>query len=246
MKRSRRRKFDTALSTQPERSSKLESTRLGHPVLGPKPIGVPDEPQAFQRGRRYSDRSWQLLGRHGGCGGDDSPWDYLEMNYQAGACSCKECQTACSNKPGWFAPSQIKPLAKKLGLTVQELFNKHLQIDWWDRYPKHVFVLSPRQTHGAGGTMFPGNPKGECHWFKKGKCSIHELGKPRECQMLGHREEEDEEKMTYNRATGEVKIPLRPISNHEAVMMTWDNPKAQKMIRDLYGAEPEAEECSFM
>jgi len=149
------------------------------------------------------------------------------MKYQAGECSCKECKSACSNKPGWFSPAQIKPLAKKLGLTVQELFKQHLQIDWWDRYPKNVFVLSPRQTRGTGGTMFPANPKGECHWFKNGKCSIHELGKPIECQLLGHSEAEPK------------------ISNHERAMKTWDNPKAQQMIRDLYGKEPEAEEYSM-
>src|SRR5271167_926415 len=149
------------------------------------------------------------------------------MKYQVGACSCKDCKSACKNKPGWFAPSQIEPLAKKLGLTVKEFFKQHLQIDWWDSYPKNVYVLSPRQKHGTGGTMFPANPKGECHWFKYGKCSIHTLGKPMECQMLGH-------------PTKEPKI-----SNHEKVMRMWKAEKHQKMIRDLYGAEPEAEESSF-
>jgi len=108
---------------------------------------------------------------------------------QAGACTCAECKDACMRKPGWFLPQQIEPLAEAMRLTVQELFNRHLQVDWFENLPPDhdvVYVLSPRLLSERGGAMFPGDPTGECAWYNGGRCAVHKLGKPAECQMLGH------------------------------------------------------------
>ena len=105
-------------------------------------------------------------------------------------CSCAKCSSYCYHKPGWFHPDQIAPLAESLQVTVAELFERHLSVDWWagDAMTggKDVFVLSPRLKDQAGGTMFPANPHGACHWFRGGKCQIHANGKPAECAFAHH------------------------------------------------------------
>lgn len=144
------------------------------------------------------------------------------MNYQSGACSCDSCKAACSYKPGWFSPDQIEPLAANLGLTPQELFDQHLQVDWWVDDPD-VFVLSPRLRHETGGSMMPVDSTGECHWFVDGKCAIHDLGKPFECQQLDHSK----------------------VNHHEAAADRWRDEEHQQMIEDLYGEQPYAPEASI-
>lgn len=138
-------------------------------------------------------------------------------------CNCDKCAKACTVKPGWFTPDQIKPLAKALKLSQVELFRRHLQIDWWNDSPD-VFVLSPKLVGEKGGTMFPGEPSGTCHWFKDGKCAIHSLGKPAECAFYHH---------TTERAS--------TLENHEKTADAWRTPEHQELIRTLYGAEPESE-----
>lgn len=143
---------------------------------------------------------------------------------QVGECDCTGCRSACEYKPGWFTPDQIAPLAKALKLSVKQLFKKHLQVDWWVDSP-NVFVLSPRLKSEEGGTIFDSDPKGACHWYKDGKCMIHALGKPAECQQLGH---------------GNDGRLINP--NHGKTADAWRATKHQKMVRDLYGEEPEASE----
>jgi hypothetical protein len=145
------------------------------------------------------------------------------MTRQIGECDCDRCRSSCGYKPGWFEPDEIAPLAQVMGLAVQELFAKHLQIDWYENLEGHdetVFVLSPRLDDEEGGTMFPGDPEGACHWFKEGKCAVHALGKPSECQRAGHTLERNQTRL-----------------NHTAIARAWIN--HQDMIRDLYGKEPE-------
>src|SRR5690348_1894124 len=100
-------------------------------------------------------------------------------------CSCPKCSQECEYKPGWFHPDQVAPLAEKLNLTVQQLFERHLSVDWWAGDDmtggRDVFVLSPRLAGQAGGDMFPSDRRGTCHWYRQGKCEIHHQGKPAEC-----------------------------------------------------------------
>src|SRR5579862_5400417 len=105
-------------------------------------------------------------------------------------CACEHCRQACEYKPGWFGPAQIALLAMALDISVQQLFERHLSVDWWagDAMTggRDVFVLSPRLDGKAGGGMFPANPHGLCHWYKNGECAIHALGKPAECAFAHH------------------------------------------------------------
>ena len=110
-----------------------------------------------------------------------------EAELQVGECACTRCQSACQNRPGVFLPDQITVLARALGLTEQELFEKHLQVDWWVEHPT-TFMLAPRLEREKGGSLYPADPRGRCHWFVDGKCVIHVCGKPAECMQLGHKD----------------------------------------------------------
>jgi hypothetical protein len=105
-------------------------------------------------------------------------------------CACPVCAQACEFKPGWFEPHQLAPLAKAMGLTIEQLFADHLAVDWWAGDDitggRNIFVLSPRLMEESGGGMFPANPHGCCHWYRKGKCEIHSQGKPAECAFAHH------------------------------------------------------------
>lgn len=142
----------------------------------------------------------------------------------ANACSCEICRGACEHKPGWFKPEEIAPLAAALGLTEQELFNQHLQVDWWNGTEEtdweEVFILSPAIIGGNPGDMFNSDPRGRCAWFTDGKCAIHKFGKPFECAAYHHDQPKD-------------------ISSHKIVALAWNTPKNQAKVRELLGREPE-------
>ena len=72
--------------------------------------------------------------------------------------------------------------------------------------------------------MYPGNPRGCCHWFVNGKCAIHELGKPYECARSHH---------SLSLGTGRA--------NHKRAADAWRPKEHQDMIVELYGEEPEAD-----
>ena len=145
------------------------------------------------------------------------------------ACDCHKCRAACSHKPGWFLPDQIEPLAEALGLTEKELFDQHLQVDWWagtdfdDEQDGDVFVLSPAVIGGDAGDMFDRDPTGVCRWFRDGKCAIHDLGKPHECAAYIHSEDDG--------------IASK---RHEDVAQAWNRPEHQEKIKQLLGREPES------
>jgi Fe-S-cluster containining protein len=143
------------------------------------------------------------------------------------ACECLACRGACEHKPGWFKPDEIAPLAAALGITEKELFDKHLQVDWWegdeDTDYEDVFVLSPAVVHGLPGTMFGSDPRGTCVWFKEGKCAIHEQGKPFECAAYHHSDD-----------------PKAGAPHHHEAAMAWNAPEHQGKIKELLGREPVA------
>jgi Fe-S-cluster containining protein len=144
------------------------------------------------------------------------------------ACSCQGCQGACEHKPGWFKPDEIAPLAAALGISEQELFDKHLMVDWWgadsDTDYNDVFVLSPAIVNGIPGEEFASDPRGTCRWFVDGKCAIHDQGKPFECAAYHHSDE-----------------PKAGSPHHKEAAMAWNNPEAQARIRELLGRDPVAE-----
>lgn len=144
-------------------------------------------------------------------------------------CTCKTCVNACSQKPGWFTPEQIKKAAEYIKITEKEFFDKYLLIDWFQSHEKNdfedVFVLSPSIVGESSGNMFPGNPRGTCVFFNKDKlCDIHEV-KPFECS--------------------ELKCSDTDVSErHKKTAGTWID--HQKYIEKLYGDTPYAEQTSIL
>lgn len=144
-------------------------------------------------------------------------------------CKCESCVSACSQKPGWFTPEQIKKAAEYLKITEKEFFNKYLLIDWYQAHKKNdyedVFVLSPAIVGIDAGTMFPGNPKGQCVFFNEDQlCDIHDV-KPFECS--------------------ELKCSDTDVSErHENAAGKWI--AHQKYIEELYGDIPYPEQTSFL
>ena len=135
-------------------------------------------------------------------------------------CKCNTCKSACKHKPGWFMPEEAEKVAEYLGISLQELFKTKLSVDWWQS-ECNIFLLSPA-IPDYEGREFPGNPRGQCAFYKNKLCSIH-LVKPFECRKYMHDVEHDES-----------------IENHEAVSKAWDNEKCQQQIRDLLGSYPVA------
>lgn len=139
----------------------------------------------------------------------------------ANACDCEECASACRFKPGWFKPGQAEVLALGMGLTLQQLFDQHLALDFLldsSAAEADVWVLSPAITSSPPGREFPFNPIGTCTFFKNGLCQIHSLGKPFECAVADHGK-------TY------------PDQAHIDVGLSWRD--HQDQLVELLGREPE-------
>jgi hypothetical protein len=148
-----------------------------------------------------------------------------EQTNTVDSCVCSTCRRACSHKPGWFEPGEVAALAEAMGLTVKQLFDKHLAVDWWvgDGDDDHVFVISPAIKGEESGSEFPGEPSGECVFFNDQRCIVHDLGKPFECRKTWH---------------GPSDGPRL----HKQARDAWDDPAHQQMIRDLLGRDPVASE----
>ncbi len=104
-------------------------------------------------------------------------------------CSCDRCQSLCHNKPGWFAPQQIELVARKRGVTIENLFKNYLVIDavliTEAGKPKGAYVLAPAIVGTGSGIIADPAARGTCVWLKDGKCEIHEV-KPTECRVTDH------------------------------------------------------------
>jgi Fe-S-cluster containining protein len=104
-------------------------------------------------------------------------------------CSCDRCQSLCHNKPGWFTPDQIDAVARKLSLTVEDLFQTYLTIDTvmiaTSGGAMGVYVLAPAILGKPSGSISRPKERGACIWLKGGRCGIHEI-KPRECALVDH------------------------------------------------------------
>ena len=136
---------------------------------------------------------------------------------------CDTCKGCCKFKPGWFKPGEAEKVAEFLKISLEELFTKHLMVDWWEAHIP-VFILSPAVTKGSAGSEFPANPKGKCTFFKDGLCSIHPV-KPFECGMANH-------ETTDN-------------SYHREAYLSWVDEKHQAQIEKLLGRKPIAAEYSL-
>jgi Fe-S-cluster containining protein len=138
--------------------------------------------------------------------------------------TCDQCVSACLVKPGWFLPGEAERVAEHLGLTLEELFETKLAVDWWeDTGEGDIFLLSPAIHGELPGTEFPATPNGKCVFLTEdGKCSIHEV-KPHECRQYWCGEEEE----------GAFK-------RHRETALAWLDHQDQPA--ELLGREPEKEE----
>lgn len=137
-------------------------------------------------------------------------------------CSCVACQSACTYKPGWFLPGEPEILAQGLGLTLQQLFDQFLAVDYVEPQEgeEHIFLLSPAVTKMEPGTVFPFDPRGECVFYVDEKCSVHEHGKPAECRRMDH---------DTDRTIGQRQ--------HMEIGRAWA--EHQEQIEELLGKKPE-------
>lgn len=122
-------------------------------------------------------------------------------------CSCKDCVSACHNKPGWFLPEEIKPAADLLGLTEKEFFDKYLAVDYYGNSDSFTFVIAPATHKCKPGSEYPLEPTGRCVFLTDDeKCGIH-AAKPYECRKYDHRKYDREEAADQHKAVAEAWLP---------------------------------------
>lgn len=136
------------------------------------------------------------------------------MDKQRKSCTCSTCQAACMEKPGWFIPGEAEEVAKYLDMTLQELFDTYLAVDWFvdndnDNDNVKSFILSPITKDIKPGTYFPFFPAGECIFFRDKRCMIHPVA-PKECRDFVHGQ-------TFTEA----------MANHKAIAHSWKDDEGQ-------------------
>ncbi len=116
----------------------------------------------------------------------------LSGDFPISSCDCQDCRAACNNSPGWFMPDQIAPLAKHLGLSVEDLFRKKLAVSV-TRMPdgKEVHGVMPHKFRdgkkpGSVWTLLELTQPGRCVFFDHGKCTIYKF-RPYECARMIHK-----------------------------------------------------------
>ena len=81
-------------------------------------------------------------------------------------CSCEECKSACERKPGWLKPGQAEVVASHLNISLEELFQTKLMVDFWEHLEefnnKDAFVLSPAVVGGNPGEVPVQSPRNLC------------------------------------------------------------------------------------
>jgi len=137
------------------------------------------------------------------------------------SCSCKKCKHACQHKPGWFLPGEAEKVAIFLKMSLEELFNKKLSVDWWESNDD-IFLLAPVLIGKTPGAEYPSDPCGVCIFYKKGLCEIHPV-KPYECHDMFHDNE-----------SGDI---------HERVALAWKD--HQDQLVNLLGRQPVSKDNSL-
>lgn len=135
-------------------------------------------------------------------------------------CSCNTCINECYNKPGWFILGEAEKVAEYLDISMKELFDNYLTIDWYSLDKgKAYFVLSPAVKDYKSGDMASFSGTGECIFLKDDKCIIHEV-KPYECRKYTHEDTNEE-------------VSIR----HKTVARKWATKR--KYLKDLLGKKLE-------
>lgn len=121
-------------------------------------------------------------------------------------------------------PGEIEKVAEYLGISLQDLFDTKLGVDWWE-WDDDIFVIAPATKNANAGEEYPAAPAGECVFFANGRCNIYPV-RPFECRQYYH---SDNSKVLYLR--------------HKQVAESWKDHKDQ--IIELLGHEPEAEDRDY-
>jgi len=110
----------------------------------------------------------------------------------AHSCQCKTCKAQCKYKPGWFLPNEIESVAAYLKMSLEELFENWLCVDWYEVFADdEMFVLSPGVLYENTGTEFPSDPHGTCVFLDDDNlCTIYPV-RPFECRESIHDEDYD-------------------------------------------------------
>ena len=130
-------------------------------------------------------------------------------------CQCDKCKTACRTTPGWFLPGEAEVLAEHMGVSLQQVFDEYLAVNWY--YGDHTtFVLAPALVGSNAGEEYPADPRGTCIFLSgDALCKIHPV-KPHECAAQSCKAFDED--------------------LHEAIATAW-KPR-QKQIVALLGRQP--------
>lgn len=111
----------------------------------------------------------------------------IEMPYEKSpSCSCEECVSSCRHRPGWFLPGEAEKVAKYLKISMKELYEKYLVMDYFGQ--REIDVLSPGSLEEHGhkasiGFAFRGS---QCIFLNsQDRCSIYSV-RPFECAVAHH------------------------------------------------------------
>jgi Fe-S-cluster containining protein len=142
------------------------------------------------------------------------------------SCACYKCKGACRSKPGWYLPGEAERTAKLLGISLQELFDKYLCVDWYEWFndwgdSHDTFLLAPATTKTDPGGISHYWNTGICIFLKNWHCTIHGAH-PHECRKYSH-----------------VSRRRDNHRRHKAVAVAWDKPEHQEQIKALLGGAKE-------
>ena len=141
----------------------------------------------------------------------------LKLKENKMECQCPKCKSACNYKPGWFAPGEVEKVAEYKKISLKELFDQYLGVDWWEKLSGNIYLLAPAITEMNTGEQYPQDPKGKCIFYKNELCEIHPV-KPFECAQWDH--------------------TITTHNLHKETAMKWNTPKCQKQITKLLGEQP--------
>jgi len=128
-------------------------------------------------------------------------------------CSCKKCVGYCQKRPGWFLPGEAEKVAEYLKISMKELYEKYLVIDYWVS-DKDIDILSPgsKEEHGRRAS-FGFAFSSRCIFLTEPNhnCAIH-LVKPFECLVAHHNVKND--------------------GIHKWIAMQWKNKDPWEMVKE--------------
>lgn len=145
---------------------------------------------------------------------------------------------SCCSEPGWLKPADWDNIARRLGLTKEEVLNKYLIIDYLATQDGYSWVLAPVKVVDGVPLSEPGkrvpwkyaHSTGKCIFLKDNLCVLHPV-KPSECQTY------ECEAIKHNL---EMKDPnslakeILEVSNRNEIATLWQAFDLKKFIPDKY------------